>query len=354
MEKVYTDPSNPGSFTGLNTFTRALREKNIKATKSEIKKFLDNKESYSLHRPKRLNYPRKRVIVNGIDDTWQIDLVDVTPLQKENDGNKFILTAIDVFSKKGWASELKNKEKLNVKNAFEKFLVSRKPKKIQCDKGSEFYNSVFQKLLKDNNIRMYSTDSDLKASVVERFNRTLKEKMWRYFTFSGTKKWINVLPQLIKSYNNTYHRSIKRKPNQVNKKDQDEIFMTLYNYSKSDGNHSNIKINFKVDDFVRLSKIKKTFEKGYTPNWTREIFKIDKIKATVPVSYKIKDLNNEELTGSFYEQELQKIENFDETFDIDQIIKTKVVNKKTQYFVSWKGYPASFNSWVPKESIILK
>jgi uncharacterized membrane protein YheB (UPF0754 family) len=121
------------------------------------------------------------------------------------------LTAIDVFSKKGWASELKNKEKLNVKNAFEKFLVSRKPKKIQSDKGSEFYNSVFQKLLKDNNIRMYSTDSDLKASVVERFNRTLKEKMWRYFTFSGTKKWINVLPQLIKSYNNTYHRSIKRK-----------------------------------------------------------------------------------------------------------------------------------------------
>jgi hypothetical protein len=86
MEKVYTDPSNPGSFTGLNTFTRALREKNIKATKSEIKKFLENKESYSLHRPKRLNYPRKRVIVNGIDDTWQIDLVDVTPLQKENDG----------------------------------------------------------------------------------------------------------------------------------------------------------------------------------------------------------------------------------------------------------------------------
>jgi len=191
---------------------------------------------------------------------------------------------------------------------------------------------------------MYSTDSDLKACVVERFNRTLKEKMWRYFTFSKTKRWIDVLPQLIKSYNNSYHRSIKRKPNQVRKKDEDELFLTLYHYNKSDGNNSTIKLNFKVGDFVRLNKIKKTFEKGYTPNWTREIFKIDGIKATVPPSYKIKDLNNEEITGSFYEQELQKIENFNEIFEIDQIIKTKIVNKKKQYLVSWKGYPDSFNS----------
>ena len=177
--------------------------------------------------------------------------------------------------------------------------------------------------------------------------------MWRYFTFSGSKKWIDILQDLISSYNNSYHRSIKRKPNQVFKKDEDELFMTLYNYRKTDGNTSSIKINFKVDDFVRLNKLKKTFEKGYTPNWTREIFKIDGIKATVPPSYKIKDLNDEELTGSFYEQELQKIENFNEIFEIDQIIKSKIVNKKKQYFVSWRGYPDSFNSWVPKESIQL-
>lgn len=354
MEKIYTDPSNPGSFSGIQSFTRALKDKKIRATKSEIKKFLESKETYTLHRPKRNNYPRKRVIVNGIDDTWQIDLVDVTPLQKENDGNKFILTAIDVFSKKAWAEPLKNKERLNVKNAFEKIIKTRKPKKIQCDKGLEFHNTIFQKFLKDKNIRMYSTDSDMKASVVERFNRTLKEKMWRYFTFSGKKKWIDILPDLLKSYNNSYHRSIKRKPNQVFKKDEDDIFLTLYNYSKNDGNHSTININLKVGDFVRINKIKKTFEKGYTPNWTREIFKIYKVIASIPPTYKVKDLNNEEITGTFYDQELQKIENFDETFDIDQIIKTKVVNKKTQYFVSWKGYPDSFNSWIPKESIILK
>ena len=143
--------------------------------------------------------------------------MDVSPINNEKNGNKFILTAIDVFGKVGRADPLKNKEKGSVRDAFALMIKKVKPNKVQCDKGKEFYNSLFQKLLKENDIKMYSTDSDLKASVVERFNRTIKEKMWRYFTETNTKKWINILPELIKSYNNSYHRSIKRKPNDVNK-----------------------------------------------------------------------------------------------------------------------------------------
>jgi len=351
INEIYTNPANTGSFSGLSGLSRALKEKKIKATKSEIKKYLNSKESYSLHKPKRLNYPRKQVIVNGIDDTWQIDLVDVSSIKNENEGYKFIFTCIDVFSKYTQAAKMKSKDKYSSRDVFAEMIKKRKPKKVQCDKGSEFFNDVFKKLLQEKGIRMYSTDSDLKASIVERFNRTLKEKMWRFFTAKGTKKWIDVLPDFIKSYNNTYHRSIDKKPNQVIKANEGEVFLTLYKHKKT-GNSSTIQIKFKVGDYVRLSKIKKTFEKGYTPNWTREIFKIDKIIATVPPSYKIKDLNNQILLGSFYDLELQKVDELGEIFEIDRIIKTKTINKKKQYFVSWKGYPDSFNSWVPETDIV--
>ena len=352
FDKIYTNPVNPGSFSGLSGFTKALKENKIKATKSQIKNYLNSKEAYSLHKPKRLNYKRKQVIVSGIDDTWQIDLVDMAAIKSENNGNRFIFTCIDVFSKFAQAIEMKNKEKTTSRDTFAQMISKRKPKKVQCDKGSEFFNDVFKKLLKDNGIIMYATDSDLKASVIERFNRTLKEKMWRYFTAKATKKWIDVLPDFLKSYNNTYHRSIKMKPNQVNKKDEGEIFLTLYKHRKNEGNTNSIDIKYKIGNFVRISKIKKTFEKGYTPNWTREIFKIDSILATVPPSYKLKDLNDEKLIGSFYDLELQKVDELGETFEIDQIIRTKIVNKKKQYFVSWKGYPNSFNSWVPESDIV--
>ena len=352
LNEIYTNPANPGSFSGVSGFTRALKDKKIKATKSEIKKYLNSKEAYSLHKPKRKNYPRKQVIVKGIDDTWQIDLVDVSAIKNENDGNKFIFTCIDAFSKYAQAIEMKTKDKITSRDTFANMIKKRKPKKVQCDKGSEFFNDVFKKLLKDNDIIMYATDSDLKASIVERFNRTLKEKMWRYFTAKGTKKWIDVLPHFLKSYNNSYHRSINKKPNQVNKSNESEVFLTLYKHRKNEGNINTIKIKFKVGDHVRLSKIKKTFEKGYTPNWTREVFKIYGIIASVPPSYKVKDLNNQEITGTFYDLELQKVDELSETFEIDRIIKTKIVNKKKQYFVSWKGYPDSFNSWVPESDIV--
>jgi hypothetical protein len=167
--------------------------------------------------PRRKNFTRRRVIVGGINDTIQIDLGDMSSYEKENDGFKFILTCIDVFSKKAHALPLKNKNQNNTLEAMEKIIQNSKPKRCQADKGSEFFNAKFKKLLKDNNIILYATNSDLKAQTVERFNRTIKDKMWRIFTeiLNGNHRWIDIIPKLIKSYNNSYHRSIKRTSNQV-------------------------------------------------------------------------------------------------------------------------------------------
>ena len=179
---------------------------------------------------------------------------------------------------------------------------------------------------------MYSTFNEGKAVVIERFNRTLKNKMFKYFTVNGTYKYIDILSSLINEYNNKKHSSTKLSPN--------ELYFDKKNFMKiNKKNKLPISYDFKIGDKVRISKFKKKIEKGYTPNWTEEIFIIYAINMTNPVTYLIKDLNNNPIKGSFYKQVLQKTTG-QELFRISKIIKKK--NNKA--FVSWEGYGPEFNS----------
>jgi hypothetical protein len=154
---------------------------------------------------------------------------------------------------------------------------------------------------------------------------------------------------LVEFYNNTYNRSIKTKPVDVNIKNEDQVWLNLYGDQKQ-----KLKLKFKIGDNVRLSKSKRAFEKGYTSNWTKEIFVIYQIKKyNIPV-YVVKDQMDEIVQGVFYEQELQKVTNTKNTFDFDKILKTRKINGKKEYYISRDGYPSKFNQWVPGTKINLK
>ena len=163
------------------------------------------------------------------------------------------------------------------------------------DRGSEFYNNNFKKWLSYNNIITYSTYNEGKSVVAERFIRTLKNKLYKHMTASGKNVYYDVLDDVVNKCNNTKHSTIKMKPIDVG--DNKRVYIDDNN--KKDG-------RFKVGDRVRISKFKNIFAKGYTPNWIKEIFIVDKINDTVPYTYNIKDLNDEEIIGSFYNKELQK------------------------------------------------
>ena len=207
------------------------------------------------------------------------------------------------------------------------------------DKGKEFYNKDIKDL-----IELYSIENEEKSSVVERWIRTMKEKMWKCFAAKSTNVYIDVLLDLVREYNNTRHSSIKMTLTKASKKENElRVWRNLY------PDHleiKDIKPKFSVGDKVRISKKKKTFEKGYTTRWTEEMFTIVEVKRTSPVTYRIADLNGEEITGIFYEAELQKTDQ--EWFWIKKIIK----RGKKKSLVKWKGYPDSFNSWVNNKDIV--
>ena len=277
--------------------------------------------------------------MNGIDKIWAADLVDMQAFSKFNRGIKYLLAVIDVFSKYGWLIPLKDKTGKSVASALKTIFMERQPEKMWVDISKEFYNENVKSL-----VELYSTENEEKSSVVERWIRTMKERMWKYFTDNNTNHYADILPDLVKGYKNTGHSSIKMTLVEASKKKNElTVWRTLY------PDHLEIRdINpeFSVGDKVRISKKKKTFEKGYTTRWTEEIFTIVEVKRTSPVTYKIADLNEEEIKGSFYEPELQKTSQ--QLFRIEKVIK----RGKKKSLVKWKGYSDDFNSWVDNKEIV--
>ena len=195
--------------------------------------------------------------------------------------------------------------------------------------------------LKKNNITLYHTQNEEKSSIVERWNKTMKNKMWKMFSANNNTVYWDKLDKLVDDYNNTYHSSIKMTPTEASKKEnENKVFANLYDnliYLKP----KNPK--FSIGDKVRISKYKrKVFDKGYTPNWTEELFVVDHVMMTKPVTYKIVDLLGEKVEGSFYEKELQKAKQ--QTFRIEKVVRRD--NKKKKALVKWKGYSDKLNSWV--------
>ena len=339
MEEKYGVPEHPASLGGIDKFYKALDKK---IPKKQIAEYLQGVDAYTLHKPARTKFPTNRVIVYGMNAQFQADLVDVRNLKRYNDGYQYILTCIDVFSKYAWAIALKQKRGVDITQAFEKIFSERLPKALQTDAGTEFKNTTFQKFLKDRHVRFFTTFNNTKASVVERFNRTLRNKMWAYFTYTNTYRYIDVLEKLLLSYNYTFHTSIKRTPADVNATNESEVWYTLYGDESVDEEPC----VFSPGDIVRISKRKLTFEKGYEKSWTEELFKVvECVKRAHPV-YRISDLLDEPILGTFYKYELQKVK-MKEDFPIEKILKKRTRKKRLEYFVKYRGYSEKFNQWVP-------
>ena len=215
LETLYYDPSSNAAYGGIQSLYREakrLAPKTAKFTKRDVIRWLQEQTTYTLHKPIRRKFSRSRTIVTDVDEQWQADLADVSNTKDWNDDRTFLLCVIDVFSKYAWVEPLKDKGGKEMVQEFSvvfKRARGRKPRRLQSDKGKEFLNREVQKMFKEKHIHFFTTNNtDTKASVVERFQRTLKARMWRYFTHKKTRRYLDVVQKLVDGYNRTRHGTI--------------------------------------------------------------------------------------------------------------------------------------------------
>ena len=289
-------------------------------------------------------FERKKVIVNHIDEIHSCDLVDMQKYSKVNRGYKYIFSNIDIFSKYVWSFPLKTKTVKEIKSCFQKIFKERKPSYIWSDQESSFFSKEMLNFFKDNNVKIYYTHSDLKAVMIERFNRSLRVLMMKSFVKNYNTVWYNILSDLINTYNNRYHQTIKMKPKNVNKLNEKHIKNTVYNYDIT-----NKKPKFKINDLVRISLKRRTLFDKPTGNikWSEQLYKIYKINKSNVITCQLKDMNNEIIKGKFYTKELQLTKNTTEEYIIEKILETNI----NKIYVKWRGYDNSFNSWIDKNTV---
>ena len=324
-DKAFNIDKNPkhyGYQRGLASMVYRFFDKNTSG--SGVKSMSNEQLAEELHKPIIRKFKKRKVYSSFKDNIWGADFADMQLISKYNKGIRYLLCAIDLFSKYAWVATLKDKKGVTIVNAWQSILDNskRKPNKTWVDKGSEFYNNSFKKWLQENDIEMYSAYNEGKSVVAERFIRTLKNKTYKYMASISKNVQINKLDDIVNEYNNTYHRTIEMKP--INVKDNA--------YINIDKEINNKDPKFQVGDHARISKYKNIFAKGYNPNWSEEVFVIKKVKNAVPWAYVVNDLSGEEIIGTFYEKELQKTN--PEEFRIEKVIK----KKGNKLYVKWEGY----------------
>jgi hypothetical protein len=348
LSKIYYNASHPAGFAGARA---VLKYTKGKYSANKVKEWLQSQDTYTLHKPVKIKFKRNKYITNNIDQLWEADLNDMRGLSQYNDGVKYLLSVIDVFSKYGFLVPLKNKTNTCVQEAFENIFKhsGRKPEHLRTDKGTEFNGKNILDFFKKNGINYYTTKNpDVKAAVVERWNRTIKTRMWRYLTHNNTYRYIDVLDDIVNAYNNSVHTTIRMAPAEVNETNVLQVWKNLFskqtNYTKP---------RFKVGDTVRIVKERKHFEKGYETKWSEEIFTVHRIIKHPRPAYELQDLNYETIDGYFYEDEIQKVTvPKTKTFKIDKILDTKGKGSSKKYLVKWKGYSSAFNSWIPASQLV--
>jgi hypothetical protein len=386
LAKIYLNPSSPASFQGVDKLYHYITQKGeIQIGRNKIQKWLNNQDSYGLNKHVVRKYSRGRVLVSGIDDQWEADLADMTYYADKNDGYKYLLVVIDVFSRYAWVQTIKDKKASSIVAAFENIIADyNKPRRLRTDGATDFSSKPFQKLLNsfDRPVVHVVTHNEVQANFVERFIKTLKTKISRYIIQTNNMKYIDVLPKIVDSYNNTWHSGIRSEPINVNWKNAKRLWWQMY-WPKKNLNSDEIKLKkeqlkikkeeillkkeqketkkktkikkknifkLKVEDKVRITTRREKFQREYDTRWTGEIFKIsNRFIRQGQGLYRIVDWFDEPVAGTFYERELQRV-HVDDTkeWKIEKVIKSR--KKGQELYIKWLFWPKKFNSWITKQA----
>ena len=360
LKTMYNNVSGPGSFQGVNKLYRAVKDDGVyRITQSQIQDWLSTNKTYTMHKAVKKVKKRTKVKVAGVDDQFDADLaiLDTEVLVKANDGFKFLLVMIDVFSRYLWVKPLKDKSAENVIRAFDDIFKKSKriPRRLRTDRGSEFTAGETRKFFARKGVHQIFTSNELQANYAERVIKTIKGKIKHFGESVGHGRYIDELPNMIESYNNTFHEGILAKPKDVKAENEKQHWWRI-NWPNETFEEETKRLNakkffkYKAGDFVRITLTKDRFTRAYSAKWTGEVFIVKSrfLREGSVDLYKVTDYEGEELKGTFYRNELQKITgNPVDWFIVDEILGERHGGNEVK--VSYKYWPTKFNRWIKKE-----
>ena len=318
--------------------------------KKKVDSALENNDIYTRFKQHKRSKKFSPIYVYKKRELFQSDVVFFTnkDLVDANHGYKYLFTTIDVFSKMAWVYPLKENKCVRVMECFQDILrkCGQKPERLNTDRGSELICKKFVNFLKENNIHHYLSYSLRKCPVVERFNLTLQNLLYRIMAKNNSNEWTKFIDHAMKIYLNRKHRTIKMTPFEAEKEENEKVVRRTYFERYVKAGIKSQKAKYKVGDSVRIWKERGTFHRGYMEDFSREHFIITKVLTNLPVPrYKLKDYKEEDIIGSFFEDELVRF-NPSEFYESEVIKKRKTKTRGLEYLVHYIGYPDTMNEWV--------
>ena len=363
LKSIYYDPKHAAGYTGAATVYKAVKsERKYRITLKQIKTWLASQDAYATFKTARKRFPRPKVIVSSKDQMWDCDCLSMKYHIDDNKGYGYILVCVDVFTRFLYTRPLVALQGILVKEAYEDiFILNETPKTIRTDHGSEFVNKITKQFFLSKNIKHYLTNNEIKTSHGERVIQTLRMRIARMFRARNNFNWIDHLQALTDAYNNSKHRAINSTPTEAMcATEKSELWH--WQYKRNDSvtkTGPNLPYEFQVGDRARMSFLRQSFHRAYDHSWSKMIYTITHRRMHQGFQkYQIKTWDNEEITGEFYRQELQKVtvKSDDEiTYEVEAELKRRTVgpknNKRTEVLVKWLGWSKRFNTWIPESQL---
>ena len=358
LASLYYDPNHAGAYGGVEKLYRAVRkEGKFVLGRTKIRDWLSKQEDYAVHRETRSKFKRRRVVAPFVDYQWDVDTANMVHYKKDNEGYGYFVLAIDILSKFVWTVPLKTTTGQEMVDALTQIFASgRKPTHLRTDQGTEFVNQKVKTLLKKEGIEFFVTHNVVKASYAERAIKTIKSRVIRYMTHKQTRRWIDILPQITESYNKTYHRSIKRTPRSVKATDSVDLWKLQYTgepkaSARKPGVPRARGFKYKVGDLVRVSFLRRAFQREYDERWSRELFVVNgRFMSDSLPQYRLKDYAGEVVSGTFYEHQLKKAFEQDR-YLVEKVLRSRKREGRKQLLVRWRGWPPKFDSWIDEKDV---
>lgn len=306
LRRAYYDVNSPFAFRGRAQLLRFAKTRRIKA--KDVDEWLRQQPTYVLHKQPVRKFPRSKIYAPSQHALWEADLTYMDKLARWNDGYKYLLVVVDVFSKLAAVQAMKKRTATETVRAFKRILTSMRatPRQLRTDRGREFTGQTFSRLMRTRNINHYTTqDEDIKAGVVERLHRTLKSIIYRYLTANNTRRYIGQLQRIVSSYNNSVHSSIGLAPAEVQQRHRQLIYQKLYGGEHEQTARHNPKL--RLGDPVLLALKHTKFTRGHQEHWRRRVFYVSDIKRHYPFRYSLQRENGQAVPGTFYKHQLQRV-----------------------------------------------